>query len=200
MLNLWLDPDDVIQVEESNANVDNVLPRPKRTVSDHFRATSKTTEGPEAPEAAEAPKDAEVPGAVADVIEISDNDADGVGDDDVVPHADMVDALVPVVSDVNSDAERDDGDDEDWPRYMNACFDGSDCRYREVQQVNSSKFNIAMDFGDNEFIVNRACRLYLIYLWFFYESTTWQLQIICIGKKRLIPLVIYRIKLIHVVS
>ena len=70
MLNLWLDPDDVIQVEESNANVDSVLPRPKRTVSDHFRVPSKTNEAPEAAEAAEAPKDAEVPGsaAVADVI------------------------------------------------------------------------------------------------------------------------------------
>ena len=140
MLNLWLDPDDVIQVEESNANVDNVLPRPKRTVSDHFRATSKTTEGPEAPEAAEAPKDAEVPeaAAVPDVTEISDNDADGV-DGDFVPHADdLVDALVPVVSDVAPDAERDDGDDEEWPRYMNACFDGSDCKYREAQQVKIS--------------------------------------------------------------
>ena len=141
MLNLWLDPDDVIQVEESNANVDNVLPRPKRTVSDHFRAASKTTDAPEAAEAAEAPKDAEVPesAAAADVIEISDNDADGVADGDFVdPHADMVDALVPVVSDVDPDAERDDGEDEDWPRYMNACFDGSDCKYREAHQVKIS--------------------------------------------------------------
>ena len=146
MLNLWLDPDDVIKVEENNANVDNALPRPKRTVSDHFRAASKTSETPHDPEAtevavgAEAPKDAEVPeaAAVPDVTEISDNDADGV-DGDFVPHADdLVDALVPVVSDVAPDAERDDGDDEEWPRYMNACFDGSDCKYREAQQVKIS--------------------------------------------------------------
>ena len=147
MLNLWLDPDDVIQEDESNANVDGVLPRPKRTVSDHFRAASKTPEAPQAPEAAEvpvaaeAPKDAEVPEAVADVIELSDNDADAV-DGDFVPHADMVDALVPVVSDVEPDAERDDGDEEDWPRYMDACFDGSDCRYREVHQVDNSRLTL----------------------------------------------------------
>ena len=145
MLNLWLDPDDVIQEDDSNANVDGVLPRPKRTVSDHFRAASKTTEAPQqVAEAAEAPEDAEVPEAVADVIELSDNDADGA-DGDFVPHADMVDALVPVVGDVNSDAERDEGDDEDWPRYMNACFDsGSDCKYREVHQVNSSSVMLVL--------------------------------------------------------
>ena len=35
MLNLWLDPDDVIQDADGDNN--EALPRPKRTVSDHFR-------------------------------------------------------------------------------------------------------------------------------------------------------------------
>ena len=36
MLNLWLDPDDVIQGEDGDGG-GNDGPRPKRTVSDHFR-------------------------------------------------------------------------------------------------------------------------------------------------------------------
>ena len=48
MLNLWLDPDDVIQDDDHDGGA---LPRPKRTVSDHFRpagaesGAKKTAEG-----------------------------------------------------------------------------------------------------------------------------------------------------------
>ena len=127
MLNLWLDPDDIIQ-DDDNVGVNNdALPRPKRTVSDHFRPAAAKSD---------AKKTEDVPAAseAAAVIELSDDNDGGDGiDDAIVPPADDEDALVPD-NDVNSDLEQADGDDDEWPRYMNACFDG-DCKYRLVHQV-----------------------------------------------------------------
>ena len=68
---------------------------------------------------------------------MSDNDDDvggGDGIDAVIdPPVDVEedddDALVPD-NDGNSDVNDDDADE--WPRYLNACFD-DDCKYREVQ-------------------------------------------------------------------
>ena len=121
MLNLWLDPEDVIQDDGNVCTKNDALPRPKRTVSDHFRPAAAT-----AAAISDTKKTAEAP--EAETIELSDDGGDGF-DDVIAPPADVEDALVP-----EHDIQEGDGDDDEWPRYMNAFFDG-DCKYRLAQQV-----------------------------------------------------------------